>query len=190
MYQKIVLDLGVCFVLSREYLIASSSLHAKYFCLTDWLIDWWTPVLPMTFLLASNVSVGDFWCLRAVSEQVSLGWWRIAFSNRILGCRADPWLKLAFQNYWFKTLSGNKKKGFGQTEHFAFCFQKTLCSAWKNFRNLSESLAVELFWHSCIVSHPSSDLSAILINLFLFFSLLLIDVKEQWDDSASLFSTW
>ena len=34
------------------------------------------------------------------------------------------------------------------------------------------------FSYSSIVSHPASDLSAILINLFLYFSLWLIDVKN------------
>ena len=37
--------------------------------------------------------------------------------------------------------------------------------------------------------HSGSDVSAILINLFLFLSLSLMDVKVEWTDSVSLSST-
>ena len=57
------------------------------------------------------------------------------------------------------------------------------------FHAVLESLAAESFWFSSIVSHPVSDLSAILTNLFVFFSLSLIDDKELWADSVSLFPT-
>ena len=56
-----------------------------------------------------------------------------------------------------------------------------------NFHAVLESLAAESFWFSSIASHPASDLSAILTNLFVFLSLSLIDDKELWADSVSLF---
>ena len=103
-----------------------------------------------------------------------------SFLNGMLSCGVYPSLKLAFQNCWPKTLPWNEKEGFGQFEDFVFCFQRTSSSAWWIFRELSESLAAESFWYSSIVSDPASDLSAILINLFLFFILSLMDFKEEF----------
>ena len=55
------------------------------------------------------------------------------------------------------------------------------------FQAVLESLAAESFWFSSIASHPVSDLSAILTNLFVFLSLSLIDDKKLWADSVSSF---
>ena len=75
-------------------------------------------------------------------------------------------------------------------EDFVFCFWRALCLAWQIFHEFLGSLAVESFWYSSLISHAASDLSAILINFFLFFNLLLMDVKEKCADSLSLFLTW
>ena len=156
-----------------------------------WLIDFWTPFLPMTCFAPRHMQVSMIFGVRRVWMKVLVWVGRtLPFLNGMLSCGVYSWLKLAFKNCWLKTLWWKEKEGFGQTEDFVFCFLRALCSACRIFCELSESLAAESFWYSSIVSHLASDLSAILINLFIFISLSLMDFNEEWTDSASLFSTW
>ena len=101
----------------------------------------------------------------------------LTFLNEMLSCGVYPWLKLAFRNCWLKAHCGNEKEGFEQTEDFVFMVNGELLVRLDEF--LSELLAAESFWYSSIISYPTSDLFAILINLFLFFSLSMMDVKEE-----------
>ena len=60
---------------------------------------------------------------------------------------------------------------------FTFLFLIALCSACLIFCASSESLAMGSCSYSCTIDHPAGDRSAYLINLFLFFSLVAIDVR-------------
>ena len=156
-----------------------------------WLIGFWTPFLPMTCFTPHPMQVSMIFGVSGVWMKLLVWVSRtLPFLNRMLSCGVYSWLKLAFRNCWLKTLCGKENEGFGGTEDFVFCFQRALCSACRIFHELSGLLAAESFWYSSIVSHPASDLSAILIKLFIFFNLSLMDVNEEWTNSASLFSTW
>ena len=80
-----------------------------------------------------------------------------------------------------------KRKTFGFVRIFDWisCF---LCPACWIVHESSRSETVESFWDSHLMSQPASDLSAIIINLLLFFSLVAGDVKEEMAISGSLSS--
>ena len=81
------------------------------------------------------------------------------------------------------TLREKKTFGFIRTFDLVFCFLQVICSACWIFQKSSQSLAVESFWHLPLMSHPTSDLSTIVINSFLFFNLAAGDVKQEFDNS-------
>ena len=145
-----------------------------------WLTGFWASDHPMICFSISHTSVGvvGIWeaCVRAL---VWVGG-TLLFLNWILSCRVYLWFELAFWNYCLKTLSRNENEG-----DFVFCFWRAFNFSWWIFCE-----ALDSFWYSSTVSHPASDLSVILINLFLYISLLLMDGEEEWGDSLSLFSTW
>ena len=78
------------------------------------------------------------------------------------------------------TLREKETFGFIRTFDLVFCFLQVICSA---FQKSSQPLAVESFWHLPLMSHPTSDLSTIVINSFLFFNLAAGDVKQEFDNS-------
>ena len=78
-----------------------------------------------------------------------------------------------------------KRKTFGFVRIFDWisCF---LCPACWIVHESSRSETVESLWDSHLMSQLASDLSAIIINLVLFFSLVGGDVKEEMAISGSL----
>ena len=129
-----------------------------------------------------------FWRSRGPDEVVELGEWYVAFSNiHIIEMVSGIML---WEIQLFQPVQ-NVECIHGWIWNSEIVDLKH--SAEKKRRVLGKlkiSLAVESFWYSSIVIHPASDLYAIMINLFLVFSLLLMDVSEEWTVSASLFLTW
>ena len=104
-----------------------------------------------------------------------------------MGCWAVEYIHV--WNWYSETVELKMKRKSLDEMKIYFLFSKSSMFRFANFCKSSESLAAESFWYPSIVSHPASDLSAILINLFLFFSLSLMGV-EEWADSVSLLQTW
>ena len=125
----------------------------------------------MTCFSASHASFSDFWCSRGADESVGLGGWHVAFSKRDVELQSISMVEIGIsETASLKHSQEMKWTILDGLKISLLVFWRILCSAWRIFCESSESLAVESFRFSFIVSHPVSDLSAILSDLFLFFS--------------------